>query len=59
MYLCRSDCFTYFRPKFRSYKPQDEKLQESVMMEAQPAAVEEEVKDLLEAANEKVCIVKI
>lgn len=44
------------KPKFRSYRPQDEVLQEAALPEAQPAAVDEEVKDLLEAAKEKVVI---
>lgn len=44
----------YFRPKFRSYRPQDEGLQEAKLEDAQPVAVEDEVKDLLEAGKEKV-----
>ncbi|GBP62955.1 Coiled-coil domain-containing protein 12 [Eumeta japonica] len=44
------------KPKFRSYRPQDENLKDAVLEEAQPVAVEEEVKDLLEAANEKVVL---
>lgn len=44
-----------YRPKFRSYKPQDEMLQEAKLEEAQPTLVEDEVKDLLEAGKEKVC----
>lgn len=42
------------RPKFRSYKPQDEKLKEAKLADAEPVAVEDEVKDLLEAGKEKV-----
>lgn len=42
------------RPKFRSYKPQDEQLKESVMPNAKPADVEEEVKEQLEAADSRV-----
>ncbi|CAB3239351.1 unnamed protein product [Arctia plantaginis] len=44
------------KPKFRSYKPQDEKLKEAKLAEAEPAAVENEVKDLLEAGKEKVVL---
>uniref|UniRef100_A0A1E1W961 Cwf18 pre-mRNA splicing factor n=1 Tax=Pectinophora gossypiella TaxID=13191 RepID=A0A1E1W961_PECGO len=44
------------KPKFRSYNPQDEKLQESKLEDAQPVEVEEEVKDLLEAGKEKVVL---
>ncbi|KAM3967306.1 coiled-coil domain-containing protein 12 [Aphomia sociella] len=44
------------KPKFRSYKPQDETLQESKLEDAQPIAVEDEVKDLLEAGKEKVVL---
>lgn len=44
------------KPKFRSYKPQDESLQENVLTEAKPANVEEEIKEQLEAANEKVVL---
>lgn len=43
------------RPKFRSYKPQDEGLQEAKLEDAVPVSVDEEVKDLLEAGKEKVC----
>ncbi|XP_026755455.1 coiled-coil domain-containing protein 12 [Galleria mellonella] len=44
------------KPKFRSYKPQDETLQESKLEDAQPTDVEDEVKDLLEAGKEKVVL---
>ncbi|KAI5637436.1 cwf18 pre-mRNA splicing factor domain-containing protein [Phthorimaea operculella] len=44
------------KPKFRSYKPQDETLQEAKIEDAEPVAVEEEVKDLLEAGKEKVVL---
>ncbi|XP_047022767.1 coiled-coil domain-containing protein 12 [Helicoverpa zea] len=44
------------KPKFRSYKPQDETLQEAKLEDAEPAAVEAEVKDLLEAGKEKIVL---
>lgn len=44
------------RPKFRSYKPQDESLKDKVLEDAKPGNVEEEVKDQLSAANTKVVI---
>ncbi|XP_075971761.1 coiled-coil domain-containing protein 12 [Anticarsia gemmatalis] len=44
------------KPKFRSYKPQDETLQEAKLEDAVPPAVEDEVKDLLEAGKEKVVL---
>ncbi|CAG9795071.1 unnamed protein product [Diatraea saccharalis] len=44
------------KPRFRSYKPQDEQLQEAKLEEAQPTLVEDEVKDLLEASKEKVVL---
>ncbi|XP_050667707.1 coiled-coil domain-containing protein 12 [Leptidea sinapis] len=44
------------KPKFRSYKPQDELLQESKLKEAEPAKVDEEIKDLVEAGKEKVVL---
>ncbi|CAD0197104.1 unnamed protein product [Chrysodeixis includens] len=44
------------KPKFRSYKPQDETLQEAKIDDAVPAAVEAEVKDLLEAGKEKIVL---
>lgn len=42
------------KPKFRSYKPQDESLKESVMPSAKPADVAEEVKEQLAAADSRV-----
>ncbi|XP_034248744.1 coiled-coil domain-containing protein 12 [Thrips palmi] len=42
------------KPKFRSYKPQDEQLKESVMPTAKPADVSDEVKEQLEAADSRV-----
>ncbi|CAD6215796.1 GSCOCG00000609001-RA-CDS [Cotesia congregata] len=42
------------KPKFRSYKPQDESLKENVLEEAKPGNVESEVQDLLSAAHSKV-----
>ncbi|KPJ08877.1 Coiled-coil domain-containing protein 12 [Papilio machaon] len=44
------------KPKFRSYRPQDETLQEAKLDDAQPAVVDNEVKDLLEAGKEKVVL---
>ncbi|CAG9559680.1 unnamed protein product [Danaus chrysippus] len=44
------------KPKFRSYKPQDENLQKEKLQDAEPAQVEEEVKDLVEAGKEKVVL---
>ncbi|CAH0407430.1 unnamed protein product [Chilo suppressalis] len=44
------------KPKFRSYRPQDEQLQEAKLEEAQPTLVDDEVKDLLEAGKEKVVL---
>lgn len=44
------------RPRFRSYRPQDESLLEAKLEDALPPAVEDEVKDLLEAGKEKVII---
>lgn len=46
----------YCRPKFRSYKPQDESLKENVLPEAKPADIESEVKDQLNAAKSRVVI---
>lgn len=48
--------FSNSRPKFRSYKPQDETLKENVLQEAKPGDVINEVKDQLEAAKSKVVI---
>ncbi|XP_034942702.1 coiled-coil domain-containing protein 12 [Chelonus insularis] len=44
------------KPKFRSYRPQDENLRENVIENAQPGDVEAEVKDLLTAAKSNVVI---
>ncbi|XP_072939530.1 coiled-coil domain-containing protein 12 [Epargyreus clarus] len=44
------------KPKFRSYKPQDEALQEAKIRDAEPAVVDDEVKDLVEAGKEKVIL---
>ncbi|CAH0725188.1 unnamed protein product, partial [Brenthis ino] len=44
------------KPKFRSYKPQDESLQKEKLEDAEPSLVEEEVKDLVEAGKEKVVL---
>ncbi|XP_008559088.1 coiled-coil domain-containing protein 12 [Microplitis demolitor] len=44
------------KPKFRSYKPQDENLKENVLEDAKPGDVESEVQDLLSAAQSKVVI---
>ncbi|XP_011876074.1 PREDICTED: coiled-coil domain-containing protein 12 [Vollenhovia emeryi] len=44
------------RPKFRSYKPQDESLKSNVIEEAKPGDVEAVVQEQLDAANTKVVI---
>ncbi|XP_076651587.1 coiled-coil domain-containing protein 12 [Halictus rubicundus] len=44
------------KPKFRSYKPQDDSLKEKVLDDAKPGNVEAEVQDQLSAANTKVVI---
>ncbi|KAK6644440.1 hypothetical protein RUM43_000707 [Polyplax serrata] len=44
------------KPKFRSYRPQDEKLKEQIIEDAKPGNVEIEVKEQLEAASSKVVI---
>ncbi|KAJ4448350.1 hypothetical protein ANN_10365 [Periplaneta americana] len=44
------------RPKFRSYKPQDDSLKENVLPEAKPGNVEAEVGEQLGSANTKVVI---
>ncbi|CAB3366623.1 Hypothetical predicted protein [Cloeon dipterum] len=41
------------KPKFRSYKPQDDELQENVLPEATPGDVEMEVKEQLESAKNR------
>lgn len=48
MFLCR--------PKFRSYKPQDENLQNNVIEDAKPGDVQAVVQEELDAANSKVVI---
>lgn len=45
-----------FRPKFRSYKPQDEELQEQVVSAAQAGDVVSKVQNQLQAAKSKVVI---
>ncbi|XP_046415714.1 coiled-coil domain-containing protein 12 [Neodiprion pinetum] len=52
----KSEGSTLPKPKFRSYKPQDDSLREQVLDEAKPGDVESEVKDQLSAANSKVVI---
>ncbi|KAF2885504.1 hypothetical protein ILUMI_20654 [Ignelater luminosus] len=42
------------KPKFRNYKPDDEKLTDHVLLDAQPGNVESEVKEQLESARSKV-----
>ncbi|KAK4881986.1 hypothetical protein RN001_005305 [Aquatica leii] len=44
------------KPKFRSYKPQDDKLNELVLGDAKPGDIEVEVKDQLSLAKTKVII---
>ena len=44
------------KPKFRSYKPQDDSLKDKILDDAKPGNVEEEVQDQLSAANTKVVI---
>ncbi|CAK9795812.1 Coiled-coil domain-containing protein 12 [Anthophora plagiata] len=44
------------KPKFRSYKPQDESLKDKVLESAKPGNVEAEVQEQLSAANTKVVI---
>ncbi|XP_046738466.1 coiled-coil domain-containing protein 12 [Diprion similis] len=51
-----SEGTTLPKPKFRSYKPQDDSLKDQVLDEAKPGDVESEVKDQLSAANSKVVI---
>lgn len=48
--------FLDLRPKFRSYKPQDESLKEKMLEDAKPGDVETEVQDQLSAAKSKVVI---
>ncbi|KAH0952690.1 hypothetical protein HN011_007437 [Eciton burchellii] len=44
------------KPKFRSYKPQDESLKNNIIHDAKPGDVEAAVKEQLDAANSKVVI---
>lgn len=46
----------YFRPKFRSYKPQDENLKNNMLEDAKPGDVEAVVREQLDAASSKVVI---
>lgn len=46
----------HFRPKFRSYRPQDVTLKENILPVAKPGDVEAEVKDQLGSGNVKVVI---
>lgn len=48
-------CF-FDRPKFRSYKPQDESLKENILDEPAPGDVESEVQEQLEAAKTKFTV---
>lgn len=45
-----------YRPKFRSYKPEDESLKANVVGDAQPGDIRAEVKDQLESASSSVVI---
>lgn len=45
-----------FRPKFRSYRPQDDALKENLLPDAKPGDVEAEVKDQLASASARVVI---
>lgn len=54
--LVKSQWKCFFRPKFRSYVPEDETLKENVIPSAKPGDVESEVKDQLNAANSRVVI---
>ncbi|KYN39099.1 Coiled-coil domain-containing protein 12 [Trachymyrmex septentrionalis] len=44
------------KPKFRSYKPQDENLKNNMIEDAKPGDVESVVQEQLDAANSKVVI---
>ncbi|KYN17672.1 PREDICTED: coiled-coil domain-containing protein 12 [Trachymyrmex cornetzi] len=44
------------KPKFRSYKPQDENLKDNMIEDAKPGDVESVVQEQLDAANSKVVI---
>lgn len=48
--------YACFRPKFRSYKPEDTNLKENAVEEAKPADITVEVKEQLEAAKAGVVI---
>lgn len=48
-------CF-FFRPKFRSYKPQNENLKNNMLEDAKPGDVEAVVREQLDAASSKVVI---
>ena len=45
-----------FRPKFRSYRPQDNNLKEKILEDAKPGDVEAEVEDQLKAGTTKAVI---
>lgn len=45
-----------FRPKFRSYRPEDDTLKENALEESKPIDIRAEVKDQLEAAKTGVVI---
>lgn len=51
--LLKYNLIYIFRPIFRSYKPEDDSLKDSLLDEAVPVNVEQEVKDQLEAAKAK------
>ncbi|KAJ9573742.1 hypothetical protein L9F63_008866 [Diploptera punctata] len=44
------------KPKFRSYRPQDESLKENILVDAKPGDVEAEVEEQLSSANSRVVI---
>ncbi|EFN65366.1 Coiled-coil domain-containing protein 12 [Camponotus floridanus] len=44
------------KPKFRSYKPQDENLKNNMLEDAKPGDVESVVREQLDAASSKVVI---
>ncbi|PNF30269.1 Coiled-coil domain-containing protein 12 [Cryptotermes secundus] len=50
------DAFNLPRPKFRSYRPQDDTLKENILPDCKPGDVEAEVKDQLASANARVVI---
>lgn len=53
MNLKKNFFFFYCRPKFRSYKPQDDSLKNSALEDAKAADIESEVQDQLHAAKTK------